>query len=523
MFSSNTETGITATYQDGDNTVDLSVDAAQTSITSVGTISAGTWQGTAIAQAYIAGDAINGDKIADDAIDSEHYTDGSIDTAHIADNQVTLAKMAGLTRGSIIYGDASGDPAALAKGTAGYVLKSDGTDIAYSNAILATDVSIGEDSQTKVDFGTANVIDFYADNANRMSVNSTAVQVLGPLSAGGILTAGNGTVGANISGDLVVGDDLIVKGNNLTINGVTYTMPSDDGDAGEQLQTNGSGTLSWEAAGSGGGSGMTAFILEDGDGTEVSISNNEEIKFVEGGGIDIDWTDTDNGTDGDPFDLTFTINAAQTGITSLLATDIKIGEDDQTKIDFETNDEIHFYAANVHQVKLVDNAFTPQADSDVDLGATGTYWKDAYIDSITTTGNIGVGTTAPVAEVTVAGEVSARDGFSSSVKATTNLTSNGVVTYDMAGPALQQVVLKANQTNTYLGAETLPIGKTVTVKLSACGANRTLGFHESMIFVGEKPSSIASGKQALLTVTTFGTVCANAGKSDITCAYAVQD
>jgi hypothetical protein len=30
---------------------------------------------------------------------------------------------------------------------------------------------------------------------------------------------------------------------------ITYTLPADDGDAGEQLQTNGSGTLSWEAAG----------------------------------------------------------------------------------------------------------------------------------------------------------------------------------------------------------------------------------------------------------------------------------
>ncbi len=35
MFSSNTETGITVTYQDGDNTIDLAVDAAQTGITSV--------------------------------------------------------------------------------------------------------------------------------------------------------------------------------------------------------------------------------------------------------------------------------------------------------------------------------------------------------------------------------------------------------------------------------------------------------------------------------------------------------
>ena len=81
--------------------------------------------------ADIAADAITGAKIADDAIDSEHYTDGSIDTAHIADNQVTLAKMAGLARGKIIYGDASGDPAALAVGTANYVLKSDGTDVAW--------------------------------------------------------------------------------------------------------------------------------------------------------------------------------------------------------------------------------------------------------------------------------------------------------------------------------------------------------------------------------------------------------
>ena len=81
--------------------------------------------------ADIAADAVTGAKIADDAIDSEHYTDGSIDTAHIADDQVTLAKMAGLARGKIIYGDSSGNPAVLAVGTANYVLKSDGTDISW--------------------------------------------------------------------------------------------------------------------------------------------------------------------------------------------------------------------------------------------------------------------------------------------------------------------------------------------------------------------------------------------------------
>ncbi len=91
----------------------------------------------AVETAMINADAVTGAKIADDAINSEHYTDGSIDTAHIADNQVTLAKMAGLARGKIIYGDASGDPAALAVGTAGYALATDGTDLAYTNSLLA--------------------------------------------------------------------------------------------------------------------------------------------------------------------------------------------------------------------------------------------------------------------------------------------------------------------------------------------------------------------------------------------------
>jgi len=88
----------------------------------------------AIAHAKLANDAVDGDNIADDSVNSEHYVDGSIDTAHIADNQVTLAKMAGIARGKIIYGDSSGDPAVLAPGTADQVLTSDGTDISWGNA-----------------------------------------------------------------------------------------------------------------------------------------------------------------------------------------------------------------------------------------------------------------------------------------------------------------------------------------------------------------------------------------------------
>ena len=75
-----------------------------TGITTVGTVETGTWNATAIATAYIANDAINGNKIADDAIDSEHYTDASIDTAHIADDQITYAKIQNVSATDRILG-----------------------------------------------------------------------------------------------------------------------------------------------------------------------------------------------------------------------------------------------------------------------------------------------------------------------------------------------------------------------------------------------------------------------------------
>jgi hypothetical protein len=58
----------------------------------------------------------------------------------------------------------------------------------------------------------------------------------------------------------------------------------------------------------GGGGSMSTFILEDGDGTEVTISDAKEVKFIDGAGIDINWTDTSTGSDGDPYDLTFTVD-----------------------------------------------------------------------------------------------------------------------------------------------------------------------------------------------------------------------
>ena len=110
-------------------------------------------------------------------------------------------------------------------------------------------------------------------------------------------------------------------------------------------------------------------VIEDTVG--AMVSGNTET------GITVTYQDADGTYD-------FALAAAQTTITSLLATDIKIGEDDQTKIDFETADEIHFYAANAHQVKLVDGAIVPVTDNDIDLGTNSLEFKDAYFDGTVT-------------------------------------------------------------------------------------------------------------------------------------------
>ena len=153
------------------------------------------------------------------------------------------------------------------------------------------------------------------------------------------------------------------------------------GSDGQVLTSTGAGSPpAFEDPASG---GMTSFQLEDDDGTEVTISNAKEVKFI-GDGLTTNWTDTSHGTDGDPYDMTFSVDAAQTGITSLLATDIKIGEDDETKIDFETADEIHFYAGNEHQIKLVDGALVPASDNNIDLGTSSVEFKDAFFDGTVT-------------------------------------------------------------------------------------------------------------------------------------------
>ena len=163
------------------------------------------------------------------------------------------------------------------------------------------------------------------------------------------------------------------------------------------------------------GTALAEFIS---DTTGAMFSSNTET------GITATYQDGDNTID-------LAIAAAQTTITSLLATDIKIGEDDQTKIDFETADTINFYAGNEKQLILTDGALTPGADNILDLGSSGVEFKDGYFDGTVTadafagplTGNVTGNASGSAATVTTAAQSAI-----TSLGTLTTLTVDNVIT-----------------------------------------------------------------------------------------------
>ena len=174
----------------------LNVDAAQTGITSVGTIGTGTWQGTPITSSYINASQTGITSVG--ALDAGSITSnfGTIDTG-----SSTITTTGSLQIQTIDYTD--GDLAMTIADGGGVTFAQDAT---FSGIIDVTDATDASD-----DSGDT----------------------------GALRTEG----GASIAKKLYVGSDL--DANNITIAGA-------QGSDGEVLTSTGSG-VGWEAAGGGGG------------------------------------------------------------------------------------------------------------------------------------------------------------------------------------------------------------------------------------------------------------------------------
>ena len=121
------------------------------------------------------------------------------------------------------------------------------------------------------------------------------------------------------------------------------------------------------------------------DGVTLAESISDTVGAMVGSntesGIAVTYDDADNTLD-------FVLGTTQTTVTSLKNAALVIGRDADNDIDFATDNNIIFRAGGADQVKLIDGVLQPVTDSDVDLGTTGVRFKNAFVDTITATGEI---------------------------------------------------------------------------------------------------------------------------------------
>ena len=198
---------------------------------------------SAVTTAKINNGAVTDDKLAANSVTSAKIVNGTIVAADLADNAVTIAKMASLARGSIIYGDSAGDPAALSIGSNGTALVSDGTDISWGAAGETNRLPLAGGVMTgNLDVnGNELILDADADTSIRESADDYLIMKVGgtdliKIDASGLgigirpaemLDIQSASGDARIRLDAPSGSDTELKFfNNAT---AEYTIGHDDG------------------------------------------------------------------------------------------------------------------------------------------------------------------------------------------------------------------------------------------------------------------------------------------------------
>ena len=230
---------------------------------------------------------VSGNVIAVDLdISGDVDIDGTLEADAITVNGTTLAETISDTVGAMVGSNTETGISVTyddSDNTLDFVLGSAQTTI---TSLLATDIKIGEDDETKIDFETADQINFYADNTKRVTIDSTGLTVnsgsietatidftdgdnaITIADGGGITTIGDATVTGNLSLGGSNTELRFMEGSNyvgfeapaLTGNQI-WVLPASDGTANQVIQTDGSGNLSFATATAGATGGGTDQIF----------------------------------------------------------------------------------------------------------------------------------------------------------------------------------------------------------------------------------------------------------------------
>ena len=295
------------------------------------------------------------------------------------------------------------------------------------------------------------------------------------------VTAGDGLTGGGSSGDVSLAvsvDDSSIETSSdvmrVKAGGITNAMLAGSiaagklaGSIGNSLLSNSAITIDGTSVSLGGSITTTntvdmgdGFVIEDGDGTEVTITENKEVKFVEGGGIDINWTDTSTGSDGDPYDLTFTI--ASGGVTN----DMLAGSIANSKL---SNNQI---TVNSNTAAL-GGTITLDSD-DVGEGSSNLYHTAARARAAISAGT-GVGISSGEISIGQAVATSSNVQFAN-LTLSGNLTVNGsTVTNSASNTTIEDALIELGSGNS--GSNSNDLG--LILERGSTGDNGFIGFDES--------------------------------------------
>jgi len=310
-----------------------------------------------------------------------------------------------------------------ADGSSGTALKTDGSgNLSWGTAggdVFKT-ISVSGQSDVVAD-GVADTLTLVAGTGTTITTNASTDTITINAGANTVEVdeyTGNGSTTAytlsttctSENNLLVYMDGVFQHHNTYAVSGTTLTFDTNvpNGskvEAYHMISVSNSDMVQAAVAGTlmdvSGATGSVTFNVDLTEAGEATIANGDYILFLDGGATGThakeaiaDVATLFAGTGLTASSSVINIDAAQTGITSLLATDIKIGEDDQTKIDFETADTINFYAGNEKQLILTDGALTPGTNAIVDLGTDALEFKDAYFDGTVEADAITIGGTA---------------------------------------------------------------------------------------------------------------------------------
>ena len=331
------------------------------------------------------------------------------------------------------------------------------------------------------------------------------------------VTAGDGLTGGGSSGDVSLAvsvDDSSIETSSdvmrVKAGGITNAMLAGSiaagklaGSIGNSLLSNSAITIDGTSVSLGGSITTNntvdmgdGFVIEDGDGTEVTITENKEVKFVEGGGIDINWTDTSTGSDGDPYDLTFTI--ADGGVTN----DMLAGSIANSKL---ANNQL---TVNSNTAAL-GGSITLDTD-DVGEGSSNLYHTAARARAAISAGT-GVGISS--GEISIGQAVATNSNVQfANMTLSGNLTVNGsTVTNSASNTTIEDALIELGSGNS--GSNSNDLG--LILERGSTGDNGFIGFDESADQFVVATTTATGGSSGDLSLTD-----ANFRANQITTSYA---